>query len=142
VAEPQFSKGYWIRTLNYLRRLESDRAVKLPFRSGGVPRGVEKSIYAAASRKGMDVSVFVRGAVVYICDNSASGAEKPTSQIRCHVCDRVIDVKSGVGKQYVCAGFKKKTECQKTWRYSREQGISLEEAKQRREETARRRGPR
>jgi hypothetical protein len=45
----------------------------------------------------------------------------------------VIDPKPGTSEQYVCAGTKKKkSECQKVWRYAREHGVSIEQAKQRR----------
>ena len=133
---PRFSRGYWSRILNFLKILTPEKVVKVPFSSGTVPRGLESSIYAAAARKRMRVSVFVRGAVLYICDNS--GPERTQSfpaphHTHCQVCNAVIDPKPGTSEQYVCAGTKKKkSECQKVWRYAREHGVSIERAKQRR----------
>ena len=116
-----------------------DKVVKLTFPSGRVPRGVETSIYAAAGRKRMRVSAFVRGAVLYISDNPCpeSKHNRPVLlPIRCEVCGGVIDPKPGTSEQYVCAGTKrKKSECQKVRRYAREHGISIEQAKQRRHAT-------
>ncbi len=116
--------------------------LKLPFHPGRVPKFVEKSIYAAAARKGMQVSVHVRAAAVYICNDSPleiKASAPAQSETRCEVCHAVICIKPGTGKQYVCAGFRKKTECQKILRYSREFGISIEEAKRRWIERARKR---
>lgn len=134
--EPQrFSRGYWSRILNFLKILTPEKTVKVPFSSGTVPRGIESSIYAAATRKRMRVSVFVRGPVLYICDNSGPDTKQPlpvASPTHCRVCRAVIDPKPGTSEQYVCAGTKKKkSECQKTWRYAREHGISIEQAKRR-----------
>ena len=135
----RFSRGYWSRILNFLKILSPDKIVKLTFPSGRVPRGVESSIYAAASRKRMRVSTFVRGAVLYICDNSEPGSKRNLPvplPIRCQVCSAVIVLKPGTSEQYVCAGTKrKKSECQKVRRYAREHGISIEQAKQRRNAT-------
>lgn len=133
---PRFSRGYWSRMLNFLKILTPEKVVKVPFSSGTVPRGIESSIYAAATRKRMRVSVFVRGAALYICDNS--GTEGTQSfpappHTRCPVCNAVIDPKPGTSEQYVCAGTKKKkSECQKVWRYAREQGVSVGQAKRER----------
>ena len=132
---PHFSRGYWGRTLNYLKLLPADKAVKIPF-PGGVPRGVESSICSAAERKRMRVSVFVRPAAVYICRSGRPARDltpSNPSQNHCQVCGALIDPKPGAGKQYVCAGTrKKKSECQKDLRYSREHGIPVEQARQRR----------
>ena len=139
VEVSQFSKGYWSRTLNFLRLLPSSQAVKVPFRPGKIPRGVEKSIYAAAARKGLKVSVYVRDAAVYICgsDQERTSLAERAPEIRCRVCNAVIENIRGGPPQYVCAGFKRKTECQKTWRYAREHGVSVEEARRIRAEFAR-----
>ncbi len=130
---PHFSKGYWSRTLDYLKILTPEQAMKLHF-SSGVPIGIESSIYSAATRKRLPVSVYVRGPAVYICNNPEPAIKRVLSfprQIHCRVCHAQIDPRLGTGKQYVCAGTKKKkSECQKIWRYRREHGISIEEAKQ------------
>ena len=130
---PRFTKGYWDRTLNHLEILESPKILKLLFHRRRVPRGIESSIHKAAARAGRRVSVYVRGPAVYICDRDKreSTRRHPTrSEIHCAVCGKLITPKPGAGKQYVCAGTKKnKSECQKIWRYSREHGISIEEAK-------------
>ena len=130
----RFSRGYWSRILNFLKILGPDKVVKLTFHSGRVPHGVESSIYAAAGRKRMRVSAFVRGAVLYISDNSFPESKHNTPvalPIRCEVCSGVIDPKPGTSEQYVCAGTKrKKSECQKVRRYAREHGVSIEQAKQ------------
>jgi hypothetical protein len=133
---PHFSRGYWSRTLNFLRLLAPEETLKLPFPNGILPRGIKSSIYAAAIRERMRVSVYVRPAAVYICKSGDPDTNlKPPIpfQNHCLVCGALIDPKPGAGKQYVCAGTKKKkSECQKVWRYAREHGISIEQAKQRR----------
>ena len=77
----------------------------------------------------------MRGSAVYIRDRERreSTRRNPTpSEIYCAVCKKAIAPQPGTGKQFVCAGTKKKkSECQKKWRYAQEHGISIEEAKQR-----------
>jgi hypothetical protein len=135
VETPHLSRGYWSRMLDYLKILPPDKAVKLNFPTG-VPRAVESSIYGAATRKQMRVGVYVRPSAVYICKNGHSEAllKFPiASKARCMVCGAALHLKPGTGKQFVCAGTrKKKSECQKIWRYAREHGLSVEDALQRR----------
>ena len=141
VEAPRFSRGYWSSTLEFLKELAPEQAVKLLFH-GGVPYAVESSIYKAAMRKRMQVSVYVRRTAVYICNNSSERKAKHPIFINrcCPVCSQLIHRKPGSGKQVVCAGTrKKKSECQKVLRYSREHGISIPEAKQRREDLRRKR---
>jgi hypothetical protein len=82
----------------------------------------------------MRVSVFVRPTAVYICKSGPRDIFLPTkahSRNQCLVCGAPIYPKPGTGKQFVCAGTKKKkSECQKVLRYSREHGISIERARQ------------
>lgn len=121
--------------LNFLKILPPEKALKLLFPNGRMPRGVESSIYAAATRKRMRVRVYVRDPAVYICDNSDPERRwnLVSFKARCQVCKAAIEHKPGAGKQYVCAGTKKKkSECQKIWRYSREHGIPVEQAIRRR----------
>lgn len=133
VETPRFSRGYWSRTLEYLKILAPDEVVMLPF-PNGVPNGLESSIYRAATRKRMRVSVYVRPAAVYICKNGPPDVfslPRVLSRKRCLVCGAPIYPKAGTGKQFVCAGTrKKKSECQKVLRCSREKGISIEQALQ------------
>jgi len=133
---PHFTKGYWDRTLNHLNILDSPKVLKLLFHRKRVPRGIESSIHKAAARAGRRVSVYVRGAAVYICDRDKgeSSRSQPTrADIKCEVCGLPISPKPGTSKQYVHAGTKhKKSKCQKVLRYAREHGISVDEAKQRR----------
>ena len=130
---PRLSRCFWTRTLDYLKLLAPEQAVKLLF-PNGVPNGVESSIYGAASRKRMRVSVYMRGAAVYICNNSPIETNlnlTAPSTKHCPVCGAPIQPKPGTGSQFVCAGTrKKKSECQKVLRYSREHGVSIEEARQ------------
>lgn len=132
---PRFTKGYWDRTLNHLAILESPKILKLLFHRSSAPRGIESSIHKAAARAGRRVSVYLRGSAVYICarETRASTRRSPApSEIHCAVCNKAITPKPGTGKQYVCAGTKKKkSECQKKWRYAQAHGISIEQAKQR-----------
>ena len=134
---PNFTKGYWDRTLNHLAILRP-KDLKLLFRRRRVPRGIESSIHKAAARAGRRVSVYVRGPAVYIRDRAERQSTRPAPEAshaenRCAVCKKLITPKPGAGKQYVCSGTKKKkSECQKTWRYKQENGVSIEEAKQHR----------
>ena len=138
VYEPHLTRGYWSRALNYLKEYlaPNNKILKFLFPRGRAPRWVESSIYAAATRKRMRVSVYVRGAAVYVCygGEPESYPDVPVRKLHCQVCNGPITPKPGTGEQYVCAGTtKKKSECQKILRYAREHGISIAEAKRRRE---------
>ncbi len=135
-AVPHFSRGYWSRTLKFLKLLDSGQALRLDFSSGMVPRGTKSSIYAAAARERIRVSVHLRQAAVYICRAEPEAGRRLPIRLKhhCVVCGGPIDAKPGAGKQYVCSGTgQKKSECQKTLRLSRERGISINEAKRRRQ---------
>lgn len=118
--------------LDYLNILHPEQAVKVPF-PHGVPHGVESSIYRAATRKRMRVSVYIRSSAVYVCRTAPCEPATASPRKYCVVCGAILNSKPGTGKQFVCAGSrKKKSECQKVWRYAREHRMSVEDAMQRR----------
>jgi hypothetical protein len=91
----------------------------------------------AAARSGVRVGVKVTGAVVYLWKvgtrvSTATPSSRPA--IKCEVCGKPIPPVPGTSKQFVCGGVEgRKSECQKIRRYFREHGISIVEAKARRQ---------
>jgi hypothetical protein len=91
----------------------------------------------AAARAGLRVSVKVSGAVVYmwkVGTREVTDTALSRPAIKCKVCGKLIPPLPGTSKQFVCSGVEgQKSECQKTRRYAREHGISIIEAKARRQ---------
>lgn len=139
VPQKRLSKGYWTSTVEHADLLAPHKALRLFFRTGRLPRGVEASIHTAAAEAGLPVSVHVRGAIVYIRKLGERARRKEPATVEsspqepCKVCDKKITRGPGVYKQFVCSGEgREKSECQKIWRYAKAHPeITLEEAKAR-----------
>lgn len=135
VSEQRITKGYWDSAVRHLFLLSPGQALKFMFHNGHVPSGIRSSIRSAAVRAGLRVSVKVNGSVVYLWKvgtrpSIASSSSRPP--IHCEVCGKPISRLPGTSKQFVCSGGEeRKSECQKVWRYAREHGVTVEEAKQR-----------
>ena len=102
------------------------------FDDGQVPSGIRSSIHSAAARAGVRVGVKVTGSIVYmwkIGTRQASSRKAPCPPIKCEVCGKLINRRTGTSRQFVCAGNDgQQSQCQKVWRYAREHGVPISEA--------------
>ena len=111
--------------------------LEISFRPGESPSSVKSSVKTAAKRARVRVQIAIREPRMYLW---IPGKRPKTIQLRtrdpipCPVCGMpIIRPKYGASKQFVHAGKgKKKSECQKTWRYAKAHGISISEAIERR----------
>ena len=102
--------------------------------TGHPPLSTKSSVHRAASRAGKRVSVLVRGVAAYVrlvgdLPQATATSRKP---LTCPVCgDPIQRPLFGGSKQFVHAGKgKKKSKCQKIWRYKQAHpGMTVEEAK-------------
>jgi hypothetical protein len=130
-------KGHWESVVHSLGEAAKDEAMELFLSGGRSPHSIKSSLHRAAIRAGKRVAILIRGSKAYawVTGDSDSKPSRPSrGPLTCLVCGNPITLpKYGGTRQVVHAGEgNKKSECQKTWRYKQEQGVSIEEAKEHR----------
>ena len=125
-------KGYWDSVIQRLKHAPKDQVLEIAGRSS---TSVKSSLHRAATRLGKRVEILIREPRVYvwITGDLPQAAHSPRLPIKCPVCGKTIArPKYGGSKQIVHAGRgRKKSECQKIWRYKQAHpDITMEDAKE------------
>lgn len=126
-------KGHWDSVVHRLGKAAKDETLELFFSGGRSPSSIKSSLHKAAVRAGKRVAILIRDSKAYAWitgDRDPKGSPPSREPLQCKVCgDPIIRPKFGGSRQSVHAGEgNKKSECQKTWRYAREHGITVAEA--------------
>jgi hypothetical protein len=131
-------KGHWDSVVNSLNEAPKDEVMELFLAGGRAPHSIKSSVHRAALRAGKRVAILIRDLKVYAWitgDRDPKRSSPSREALTCPACDKPITrPKHGGTRQVVHAGEgNKKSECQKTARYAREHGITIAEAKERRQ---------
>ena len=126
-------KGHWDSVVYRLGEAAKDEALELFLSGDRSPNSIKSSLHRAAVRAGKRVAILIRGSKAYVWitgDRDPKRGHPPREPITCKVCGKpIIRPKFGGSRQSVHAGERnKKSECQKTWRYVREHGVTVAEA--------------